>query len=61
MIGKALGKLPGPNRKLHAVVAGTESPAPVAWLTRGRRKWIGAIVFLLALAVAASAFLIRWK
>ena len=61
MIDKALGKLPGPNRKLHSLVAGKESQDPLAWLTRGRRKWIGAIVFLLALAIAAGAFLIRWK
>jgi hypothetical protein len=61
MIDKALGKLPGTNRKLHALVAGKASPDPLAWLTRGRRQWIGAVVFLLALAVAAAAFLIRWK
>ena len=61
MIDKALGKLPGPNRKLHVLMAGRESPDPLAWLTRGRRKWIGAVVFLLALAVATAAFLIRWK
>ncbi|MGD0869773.1 MAG: hypothetical protein ABSB88_09500 [Bryobacteraceae bacterium] len=61
MIDKALGKFPGPNRKLHAVAAGKESPDPLAWLTRGRRKWIGAMLFPLALAVAAAAFLIRWK
>jgi hypothetical protein len=61
MIDKALGNLPGPNRKLDAVVAGKESPDPLAWLTRGRRQWIGAMVFLLALAVAAAAFLVRWK
>ena len=61
MIDKALVKLPGPNRKLHALVAGKESPDPLAWLTRGRRKWIGAIVLLMALALAVAAFLIRWK
>jgi hypothetical protein len=61
MIDKALSKLPGPNRKLGVLAAGKESPDPLAWLTRGRRHWIGAIVFLVALAVAAGAFLIRWK
>ena len=61
MIDKALGRLPGPNRKLHGLLAGQASPDPPAWLTRGRRKWIGAMLFLLALAVAAAAFLIRWK
>src|ERR1035438_9422482 len=61
MIDKALGKLPGPNRKLYSLVSGKASPDPLPWLTRGRRKWIGAMVFLLALAVAAAAFLIRWK
>ena len=61
MIDKALGKLAGPNRKLHSLVAGKEAPDPLAWLTRGRRQWIGAIVFLLALTVAAAAFLVRWK
>jgi hypothetical protein len=61
MIDKALGKLPGPNRKLYSLVSGKASPDPLPWLTRGRRQWIGAMVFLLALAVAVAAFLIRWK
>jgi hypothetical protein len=61
MIDKALGKLPGSNLKVHASVAGKASPDPLAWLTRERRQWIGAIVFLVALAIAAAAFLIRWK
>jgi hypothetical protein len=61
MIDKALGKLPGPHRNLPALVAGNAAPGPLTWLTLGRRKWIGAVVSLLALAVAMAAFLIRWK
>ena len=61
MIDNALNKLPGTNRKLRAMAAGKEPADPLAWLTRGRRRWIGAMVFLLALAIAVGAFLIRWK
>jgi hypothetical protein len=60
MIDKALGKLPGTNRKLHGMVAANAPPDPRAWLTLERRRWIVAIVFLVALAVATAAFLIRW-
>jgi hypothetical protein len=58
MIAKALGELAGRGYRLQAAAA---SPDPLAWLTRRRRDWICAIVFALALAVAAGAFLVRWK
>jgi hypothetical protein len=61
MIDKALGKLPGSNHRVRPLVAGKASPDPLAWLTRERRQWIGSILFLLALVIAAAAFLIRWK
>jgi hypothetical protein len=61
MIDKALGKLPGSNHRVHSLLSGKATPDPMAWLTRERRQWIGTLLFLIALMVAAAAFLVRWK
>ena len=61
MIDKALGKLPGTNRRRQSLAAGTEAADPMAWLTRGRRRSIGAVGLVMAVAIAVAAFLIRWK
>lgn len=61
MIDKALGKLPGSNHRVRPLIPAQASPCPIAWLTRERRRWIGAILFLIALTIAAAAFLVRWK
>jgi hypothetical protein len=62
-IDKAVRKLPGvaPRRQFGAIL-GTPDPAdPLGWLTPARRRWLGVLVLLTALAVAALAFLHRWK
>jgi hypothetical protein len=62
-IDKAMRKLPGPaqRRLVHSILSGEQSPGPLAWLTPARRKWVAALVFLLALAVVVAVFLYRGK
>jgi hypothetical protein len=62
-IDKAMRKLPGPAQKrlVHSILSGEEAANPLAWLTPPRRKWIAVIVALLALALAVTVFVVRWK
>ena len=60
-IDKAMRKLPGPSQRrlVHSILSGETRVDPLAWLTPRLRKWIGAAVALLALAVAVAVFLYR--
>jgi hypothetical protein len=62
-IDKAMRKLPGPaqRRIVHSILSGGESGGALAWLTPARRRWLGVLVFLLALGVAVAVFLYRGK
>jgi len=62
-IDKAMRKLPGPaqRRMVHSILSGEAVANPLAWLTPPRRKWIAAMVALLAVALAITVFLYRWK
>ena len=61
-IEKAMRKLPGPaqGRLVHSILEAA-TVDPLAWLTPQRRKWVAAVVVLLALALVAAAFLYRGK
>ena len=60
-IGKAIRRLPGAaQRRLLRALLDAEAPSdPPRWLTTARRRWLSAIVLLMALAVVAVAFLYR--
>ena len=62
-IDKAMRKLPGPaqRRLFHSILSGEEAANPLAWLTPRRRQWLAGAVGVLALALAATVFLYRWK
>jgi hypothetical protein len=62
-IDKAMRKLPGPaqRRLVHSILSGQEPASPLAWLTPARRKWLGAVVIVLAVAVVVAVFVYRWK
>jgi len=62
-IDKAMRKIPGsPQRRMvHSMLSGEERVDPLAWLTPRLRKWIAAVIALLALAVALAVFLYRAK
>ena len=62
-IDKAMRKLPGSaqRRLVRSILSGDRIADPLAWLTPARRRWIAATVGVLALALAATVFLYRWK
>ena len=62
-IDKALRKVPGPSQRgaVRSLLNGEQPVDPLAWLTPALRKWIAAVVALLAVAVAVAAFLYRGK
>jgi hypothetical protein len=62
-IDKAMRKLPGPSQRrlVHSLLSGDQPLAPMAWLTPALRKWIGAALFILAVAVALAVFLYHSK
>lgn len=62
-IDKAMRKLPGqPQRRLmHSALAAEERADPLKWLTPQLRRWIAAVVALVAMAVALAVFLYRGK
>lgn len=62
-IDKAMRKLPGPSQRrlVHSILAGEKQIDPLAWLTPALRKWVAALVALLALAVAVAVFLYRGR
>jgi hypothetical protein len=60
-IDKAMRKLPGPaqRRLMRSVLSGEPATAPSSWLTPTRRRYLAALVLLLALALVAAVFLYR--
>jgi len=60
-IDKALRRTPGSvqRRLVQSIVGGEPSVDPLAWLTPALRKWIAAIVALLAVCVAVAVFLYK--
>jgi len=62
-IDKAMRKLPGPaqRRLVHSVLSGAQPVNPLAWLTPVLRKWIAAVIALLAVLVAVAVFFYRVK
>jgi len=62
-ITKVMRKLPGSVQRqlMHSLPGTHDSADPQGWLTPSRRKWIAAVVLLLALAVVVFVFLHRWN
>jgi len=60
-IDKAMRKLPAASqrRMVHSLLSGGQTVDPLGWLTPALRKWIAAIVALLAVLVALAVFLYK--
>jgi uncharacterized protein YbaR (Trm112 family) len=60
-IDKAMRKAPAnaQRRLMQAVLSGEPSVDPLAWLTPAVRKWIAAVIALLAVCVAVAVFVYK--
>ena len=57
-IDKAMRKLPASSqrRMVRSMLSGETSVNPLAWLTPALRKWIAAVIALLAVLIAVAVF-----
>jgi hypothetical protein len=62
-IDRVMRKLPATlqRRMVHSILSGNQEPSvdPMAWLTPALRKWIAAVVVLLAVIFAIAVFAYR--